>query len=188
LRLVRPHSPEPLEFGRALGVLRTVAIELDLADEHPLVAALDPAANPWPTWSQQLDGAGKPQARRTPTATQEDLDVVRRARAIVDGATTLVVNNRGADDALVEHYQVALGLARLDWCDISQGPTVVENKCKRIRAGSYGLVLLHTGFGSHSVVGKIEQACRAAKVRYVRARKGRPVAVATAILEAFGAR
>lgn len=106
---------------------------------------------------------------------------VAEARARVEGKRTLVVSNR-EDPHLKRHLSEGLGVRITDWAQVDK-PAAAAAKAMAIRQGSYDLVIMATGFISHSDEPAIREACIAAGIPYVRAGKCRLVGCAIAILE-----
>lgn len=105
-----------------------------------------------------------------------------RLRAKLAGQKTLFVSNR-TDRELQQRLSDTLGLD-LSWCDGS--PRRVESAAGSIAEGSYELVMVATGFQSHSADGMLSRAAKKAGVPYVRVYKGRPQACVRALARTFG--
>jgi hypothetical protein len=107
------------------------------------------------------------------------VELFQRVRLHTAGRRAAFISNRN-DPELASMLHEALGFAEIDWCEGT--PRRVQDITIRIGQGAFDYVLAATGFQSHSVDGKLYDACKRAKVPYVRVNKGRPVACAAAIL------
>jgi hypothetical protein len=104
-------------------------------------------------------------------------ELVRRVRLAVTGEVALFVSNRD-EPQLKWVLETELGL-ELDWCVLS--PRRMQAAAKRVRFGRYSLIIVATGFVSHSVERVLGKAAKSAGVPFVRARGGRLRATAHAI-------
>jgi len=95
----------------------------------------------------------------------------------VTGETALFVSNRD-DPQLKRVLEAELGL-ELDWCLLN--PRRMQAAAERVRGGRYGLIIVATGFVSHSVDRVLGKAAKSAGVPFVRARRGRLRATVHAI-------
>ncbi len=108
-----------------------------------------------------------------------------QAREHTRGRRILFVGNR-ADPGLQATLERSLEPRLLDWSDGK--PAALQSLAARIRQGRYDLVLLATGFLSHSGEQVLRRACAQARppVPSVRAFKGRELAVLRAVLRDLG--
>lgn len=104
-------------------------------------------------------------------------ELVRRVQLAVRGKAALFVSNRD-DPQLERALETELGL-ELDWCVLN--PRRMQAAAQRVRCGRYSLVIVATGFVSHSVDRVLGKAAKSAGVPFVRARRGRLQATAYAI-------
>jgi hypothetical protein len=104
-------------------------------------------------------------------------ELVRRVRLAVDGEVALFVSNRH-EPQLKHKLETELGL-ELDWCVLN--PRRLQAAAERVRCGRYSLIIVATGFVSHSVERVLGKAAKSAGVPFVRARRGRLRATAHAI-------
>ena len=111
-------------------------------------------------------------------------DLIEAVRARINGTTAVFVSNR-TDKGLQAKLEQRLGLT-IDWCDGSSRR--MQSVAKQVRAGSYGLVILATGFAGHDADATLGKAASLAGVPFVRAYKGRPLATVRAIARDLGIR
>jgi hypothetical protein len=140
-----------------------------------------PEASLPPKAEEEPERAPEPPADAGPP----EPSVVDLARELVSGRRALFVSNR-EDPGLKQELERGLDL-ELDWASVDH-PRSLDGIAQRIRGGRYGLVLLATGFISHTHDAILVGAARDAGVDLVRAAKGRPVACALAIRRDLGAR
>ncbi len=128
-------------------------------------------------------------AAQLPLVDAEDTNTPReptpfeRARPLVAGRRALVVSNR-EDPPLQEALSSRFDL-EIEWVSVDQ-TRLLASRAERVRSGAYGLVILVTGFMSHSHEHTMREAASAAGVKALRAAHGRPLAVALAILRDMG--
>lgn len=108
---------------------------------------------------------------------KKEIELMRRVRVAVTGEAALFVSNRD-DPQLKRAIEAELGLS-LDWCVLN--PRRMQSAAKRVRCGRYSLIIVATGFVSHSVDRVLGKAAKSAGVPFVRARRGRLQATAHAI-------
>lgn len=161
--------------GADLRSLRTKIKKLVQRGFEPLTGKVPPPApRPAPQPAE-----APPEA--APVGAIGHIGPVAEARARVEGKRTLVVSNR-EDPHLKRHLSEGLGIRITDWAQVDK-PAAAAAKATAIRQGSYDLVIMATGFISHSDEPAIREACLAASIPYVRAGKCRLVGCAIAILE-----
>jgi len=104
------------------------------------------------------------------------------ARAVLEatrGRHALFVSNR-SDPALQERLLRDFSFGALDWAEAT--PRRIDAAVEKIAAGTFELVLGATGFLGHREDGRLARACKSAGIPYVRVHKGRPSAVAQALM------
>lgn len=126
------------------------------------------------------EGVAEPAAARA--VPDPRLELRERARAYTRGRRLLFVSNR-KDPQLEQRLNEALQPALLDWCDGKASQ--IDAKAKRLQGGGYDVVIMATGFLSHSGENKLREACGRATA-YVRAFKGRELACLRAVVRDMG--
>ena len=109
-------------------------------------------------------------------------ELLKNVREITSGKKMLFISNRN-DKPLQRKLKedLACDVVLKDGGSSSKMRSVMESVSK----GNYDLILMATGFNNHSADALLCRAAKSAGIPYVRVNKGRPLATARAIANAF---
>ena len=110
--------------------------------------------------------------------------VIAKVRGFLRDKKVLFVTNR-QDRKLQELLGSVLGISDLDFRDVSD-PRRLQAAVNAVSVGDHDIVLLTTSFSSHTADHQLAKAAKKRKIPYVRVAKGRPLAVALAVVQTLG--